>query len=151
MKGHRLPSAALAATATIAAAVLTSATAPASPAATTPAQVPSLTASGTAPFASPPAGSRPDIVAATAQLAKDEHLQPGEAARRIGRQDTQLTAADTLKSRLGSGFGGAWIDHELLTAEQQEVLLAVYGVLTRRDSVEKGRMFRRKPDDLANV
>ena len=45
------------------------------------------------------------------QLAKDEGLLPEEAARRIARQDTQLTVAGDLRQSLGTRFGGAWIDH----------------------------------------
>jgi transcriptional regulator with XRE-family HTH domain len=41
----------------------------------------------------------------------------------------------------------ATVRDELLSKEKQDILLAVYGVLTKRDSVGKASILRAKPDE----
>ncbi|MFE2506862.1 S1 family peptidase [Streptomyces naganishii] len=74
----------------------------------------------TCALASPAAGSGdPDAPrlsasqqAAVTQLAADQHLSAQEARRRVLRQDQLTHLATSLRKRLGSRFGGAWIDQK---------------------------------------
>lgn len=50
--------------------------------------------------------------AAATQLAADNHISAQEAQQRILRQDRLTDIATSLRGRLGSRFGGAWIDQE---------------------------------------
>ncbi|WP_405793580.1 S1 family peptidase [Streptomyces longwoodensis] len=50
--------------------------------------------------------------AAATQLAADNHISAQEAQQRILRQDRLTDIATLLRGRLGSRFGGAWIDQE---------------------------------------
>ncbi len=50
--------------------------------------------------------------AAAAQLAKDYGVSRAEAKRRIASQDELSGLATKLRHKLGTQFGGAWIDHD---------------------------------------